>query len=251
MAKPQRCKPEFTGGYSKPYTDFILCDDVMPLFQTLELSKGSKRLNNEVPCGTQCKAGCDPLCANPPQHPIPYSWGYFGCIKSQICIQPALIGLTVSSCPRLTSGSGGVNPIARKHSYVVTLHAPRQGIHWMRLDSVLSNNLTFAEEKEPIKNSCTAHRNVCLHSSFTDMCLAPGVLSFRLCFFLLHIRLQHVACEWGAVEKQAVLPLPFASPLRWKGSSFMRSQVNLIVSYMRHHNLRGFIFNFGQNYNSH
>lgn len=66
-------------------------------------------------------------------------------------------GIDPLSCPCLTSGSinrllGGVNPTARKHGYAVTLCAPRQVIHRVRLDSVPSNNLTFVKKKEPIRN---------------------------------------------------------------------------------------------------
>lgn len=115
-SKTSRAWARIPGGYGKAGTDFIPCDYVTPWLQTLELStrcfpsyhqqlkrEAGDWKNPEVPYGTKRQAGRDPPCGHPPRHPIPpvlrgdpalCTWEYFGGIKSQICTQPTLMGLT-------------------------------------------------------------------------------------------------------------------------------------------------------------
>lgn len=79
---------------------------INPMFSVISsaIKKGSRRLKkNEVPYGTKRQAGCGSPCTHPPRHPIPLvlrgdpalcTWEYFGGIKSQICTQSTLMGLT-------------------------------------------------------------------------------------------------------------------------------------------------------------
>lgn len=119
-----------------------------------------------MPYGTKRQAGYGPLHMHPPWHPIALMLrGQPGTLQLRIFWQykkPDLYTassdrIDLLSSPCLTSGSinrlqGDVNPLARKHSYAITLRTPRQVTHRTRLDSVPSNNLTFVKEEGPIRN---------------------------------------------------------------------------------------------------
>lgn len=159
--------------------------------------KKGRRSKNEVPYGTKHQVGYDALWTHLPWHPIPLalrghstlcSREYFASIKSQIHPQPELIGLTwwvvhVLPAEVWITHLGRLIPWQRNSSMPFLYRHQGNTLH----ETVLPNNLTFVKEKEPIRNQCTAHRNVCLHSSFTDLFGAWGINFQSLFFFIAYL----------------------------------------------------------------